>query len=80
MGGRLARALTGGAPAQRRPMRMWPGEDALADRIPPNEFALPATRISPAGLVLVDLPVDVVVVLKQQERAGQGERIARPPC
>ncbi len=34
----------------------------------------PPTRVSPAGLVLVDLPVDVVVVLEQQERAGQGER------
>jgi hypothetical protein len=33
-------------------------------------------RISLAWLVLVDLPVDVVVVLEQQERAGQGERIA----
>lgn len=30
-----------------------------------------------AGLVLIDLPVDVVVVLEQQERAGQGERSAR---
>jgi hypothetical protein len=30
-----------------------------------------------AGLVLVDLPVDIAVVLEQQERAGQGERIAR---
>jgi hypothetical protein len=34
-------------------------------------------RSVPAGLVLVDLPVDVVVVLEQQERAGQGERIER---
>jgi hypothetical protein len=34
-------------------------------------------RSVPARLVLVDLPVDVVVVLEQQERAGQGERIAR---
>ena len=37
----------------------------------------PLTRLPLAGLVLVDLPVDVVVVLEQQERAGQGERIAR---
>jgi hypothetical protein len=37
----------------------------------------PLTRASLAGLVLIDLPVDVVVVLEQQERAGQGERIAR---
>jgi hypothetical protein len=34
-------------------------------------FACPLTE-----LVLVDLPVDVVVVLEQQERAGQGECIA----
>jgi hypothetical protein len=40
---------------------------------------LPLTRASPARLVLVDLPVDVVVVLEQQERAGQGERIERSP-
>jgi len=32
-----------------------------------------------AGLDLIDLPVDVVVVLEQQERAGQGERVARSP-
>jgi len=30
------------------------------------------TRASLAGLVPVDLPVDVVVVLEQEERAGQG--------
>jgi hypothetical protein len=30
-----------------------------------------------AELVLVDLPVDVIVVLEQQKRTGQGERIAR---
>jgi hypothetical protein len=34
-------------------------------------------RSVPAGLVLVDLPVDVVVVLEQQERTGQGERVTR---
>jgi hypothetical protein len=28
--------------------------------------------------VLADLPVDVVVVLEQQERAGQAKRIERP--
>jgi hypothetical protein len=35
--------------------------------------------LSPAGLVLVDLPVDVVVVLEQQERASQGEGGACAP-
>ncbi len=30
------------------------------------------------GLVPVDLPVDVVVVLEQEDRAGQPERIERP--
>jgi hypothetical protein len=29
-------------------------------------------------LVLIDLPVDVVVVLEQQERAGQAKGIERP--
>jgi hypothetical protein len=30
------------------------------------------------GLVPVDLPVDVVVVLEQEERAGQIQRSERP--
>lgn len=30
------------------------------------------------GLVLADLPVDVVAVLEQQERAGQAKGIERP--
>jgi hypothetical protein len=34
-------------------------------------------RSVPAKLVPVDLPVDFIVVLEQQERTGQGERIAR---
>jgi hypothetical protein len=32
-----------------------------------------------AGLVLVDLPIDVVVVLEQQERAGQSQRPDQAP-
>lgn len=32
---------------------------------------------APARLVRVDLPVDLVVVLEQQERAGQPERTKR---
>jgi len=31
------------------------------------------------GLVPVDLPVDGVVVLEQEERAGETERIERTP-
>jgi hypothetical protein len=31
-----------------------------------------------SGLVLADLPVDVVAVLEQQERAAQAKRIERP--
>jgi hypothetical protein len=31
-------------------------------------------------LVLADLPVDVVVVLEQQERAGEAKRTERAPC
>ncbi|GEM_PF-2432565 len=37
----------------------------------------------PAGLVLVDLPVDLVIVLEHQERAGQPqgtERALRERC
>jgi hypothetical protein len=49
----------------RRPLTRRPLEDPLDP------------RAVPTGLVLVDLPVDVVVVLEQQERAGQGERVAR---
>jgi hypothetical protein len=45
----------------------------LPARLTPSVTDLPVTRPL-AGLVLVDLPVDVVVVLEQQERAGQGER------
>jgi hypothetical protein len=30
------------------------------------------------GLVPVDLPVDVIVVLEQEERASQSKRIERP--
>jgi len=30
------------------------------------------------GLVLADLPVDVVAVLEQKERARQAKRIERP--
>jgi hypothetical protein len=37
----------------------------------------PLTHASLAGFVQVDLPVDVVVVLEQQERADQGERVVR---
>jgi hypothetical protein len=37
-------------------------------------------RMGPTiGLVPVDLPVDVVVVLEQEERAGEAERIERAP-
>jgi hypothetical protein len=48
-----------------RPLTRWPIGDPVD------------LRSVLAKLVLVDLPVDVVVVLEQQERAGQGERVAR---
>jgi hypothetical protein len=47
------------------PLTRWPIGDPVDLRSVLTEF------------VLVDLPVDVVVVLEQQERTGQGERIAR---
>jgi hypothetical protein len=37
----------------------------------------PVRMIQAGVLVLVDLPVDVVVVLEQQERAGQAGRTER---
>jgi hypothetical protein len=43
---------------------------------------LPAVRVSPGGLLVdppfhpVDLPVDGIIVLEQEERAGQRERTA----
>lgn len=48
-----------------RPLTRWPIEDPVDHRSVLTE------------LVLVDLPVDVVVVLEQQKRTGQRERIAR---
>ncbi len=52
--------------------------DARRRRRPPTRRrSSRRLRPLPASLVLVDLPVDVVVVLEQQERAGQGERSAR---
>jgi hypothetical protein len=38
-----------------------------------------ATRGGLGGLVLVDLPVDVVIVLEQQERADQVQRPEQAP-
>jgi len=37
----------------------------------------PVRVIRPGLLVLADLPVDLVVVLEQQERAGEAERTER---
>jgi hypothetical protein len=52
----------------------------MGHRVPPTRWPIgdPVDlRSVPAKLVQVDLPVDVVVVLEQQERAGQGERVVR---
>jgi hypothetical protein len=80
--------------AQRRPMRMMrdPAPAApirRAQSTGPATRTAPSLTRRPIGdpgdlrsvlteLVLVDLPVDVVVVLEQQERADQGERTVRP--
>jgi hypothetical protein len=52
-----------------------------ATRLRRGSPVLPAVRVSPGGLVardrefvLADLPVDWIVVLEQEERAGQRER------
>jgi hypothetical protein len=49
----------------------------------PSRRAPPAQRrpmrmVRLKVLVLIDLPVDVVAVLEQQERAGQAKGIERP--
>ncbi len=55
--------------------------DTACARAQPHTMRVlvPLTRTSLAGLVPVDLPVDVVVVLEQKERAGQGERLQGAP-
>ena len=40
-------------------------------------YGCPLTRASLAVSVQIDLPVDAIVVLEQQKRTGQGERVAR---
>jgi hypothetical protein len=44
---------------------------------PSHAQRCPVGMVCPAELVVVDLPVDVIVVLEQQERAGQPERTER---
>jgi hypothetical protein len=51
---------------------------ARAPRCAPPAQRRPMRMYGLIGLVLVDLPVDVVAVLEQQERAGQAKRIERP--
>jgi hypothetical protein len=43
----------------------------------PSAQRRPMRMLQPGLLVLVDLPVDVVVVLEQQERAGKASRTER---
>jgi hypothetical protein len=71
-------------------MRRRHGQDgAQADVRRRRRLSRPARCATPAQrrsmrmgrlkmLVLIDLPVDVVVVLEQQERAGQAKGIERP--
>ena len=75
------------APAQERGLRAPDGGDTDLRRrgrlARAPRCASPAQRRSMrmyglSGLVLADLPVDVVAVLEQQERARQAKRIERP--
>jgi hypothetical protein len=81
---RRPRSLTAGRGGRR------PADGRKTDQFPPRRLARPAVcqpvgdrphaQHSPVGmrrrdpLVLVDLPVNVVVILEQQERAGQAQR------
>lgn len=49
--------------------------EPLGDRAPPQRG--PMRMIHLEALLLVDLPVDVVVVLEQQEGANEAKRIER---
>jgi hypothetical protein len=46
-------------------------------RVSPPAQRRPMRMVRVGSLVPIDLPVDVIVVLEQQERAGQSERIER---
>lgn len=49
--------------------------DACSDRVCPQRGSMRMIYLD--RLLLVDLPVDVVVVLEQQERADEAKRIER---
>jgi len=49
----------------------------IGDRV--RRQRCPVRMIHLGPLVLADLPVDLVVVLEQQERAGQAKRISGAP-
>jgi hypothetical protein len=49
--------------------------EAFSDHTPPQRR--PMRMIYLDSLLLVDLPVDLVVVLEQQERADEAKRIER---
>jgi hypothetical protein len=51
---------------------------ARTPRCAPPAQRCPMRMYGLCGLVLADLPVDVVVVLEQQERAREAKRIERP--
>jgi hypothetical protein len=67
------RAPNGGDADLRRRTRL-----ARASRCVPPAQRRSMRMYGLSGLVLADLPVDVVAVLEQQERARQAKRIERP--
>ncbi len=58
---------------------MLAGQDSSGPAVlaPPPPQRHPMRMIHPTPLVLADLPVDLGVVLEQQERAGEAKRIER---
>jgi len=70
-----------GRPGDGRDARLRAGRRlALATRDSPPPQRRPVRMGRRGPLVLADLPVDVVVVLEQQERAGQAEGTERALC
>jgi hypothetical protein len=81
IGKRCCRTVDGGEAYVSRRVRltrtaMW---TPISARPPPAQRR-PMRMVRPVPLVLADLPVDVVVVLEQQERAGEAKRTERALC
>jgi hypothetical protein len=74
----LARRWDPGTPHIQPAPQSHPVRMVAAIRLPPTGRVQAALSVL-GGLVLVDLPVNVVVVLEQQERADQMQRPEKAP-